>query len=221
MLHSCIKFLIDHRFYVILIIICIVSMGLIYVPFNTDLSVLPSDPVAVDALPDLGDNQQIIYTKWDGQSPQDIENQITYPLTSAMMGLQGVKTIRSSSMFGVSYIYIIFEDKISNRESRFQIIEKLNTIPANLLPNGVSPSLGPDATGLGFIFWYTLEGRDVDNKVTGGWDLQELRSIQDFIVKPGLSATKDVAEVASVGGHVKEYQIDVDPEKLRSYGIQT
>ncbi|MCW8980540.1 MAG: efflux RND transporter permease subunit, partial [Altibacter sp.] len=165
------------------------------------------------------ENQQIVITKWDGRSPQDIEDQITYPLTTSLLGIPGVKTIRSSSMFGFSSIYIIFEEDIEFYWSRSRILEKLNSLPANLLPDGVNPSLGPDATGLGQIFWYTLEGRDENGNVTGGWDLQELRSIQDYYVKYGLSSASGVSEVASIGGYVQEYQIDVNPELMRQYNI--
>ncbi|GAK90953.1 cobalt-zinc-cadmium resistance protein CzcA [Nonlabens ulvanivorans] len=122
-------------------------------------------------------------------------------------------------MFGFSSIYIIFEEDIEFYWSRSRILEKLNSLPANLLPDGVNPSLGPDATGLGQIFWYTLEGRDQDGNVTGGWDLQELRSIQDYYVKYGLSSAGGVSEVASIGGYVQEYQVDIDPEKMRQYNI--
>ena len=169
--------------------------------------------------PDIGENQQIIFTEWPGRSPQDIEDQITYPLTTSLLGIPGVKTVRSSSMFGFSSIYIIFEEDVEFYWSRSRILEKLNSLPENLLPDGVSPTLGPDATGLGQIFWYTLEGRDKDGNVTGGWDLQELRSIQDYYVKYALSGASGVSEVASIGGYVQEYQIDVKPELMRQYKI--
>ena len=151
--------------------------------------------------------------------PEDIENQITYPLTTSLMGIPGVRTVRSSSMFGFSSIYIIFEEDVEFYWSRSRILEKLNSLPTNLLPEGVNPALGPDATGLGQIFWYTLEGRDENGNVTGGWDLQELRSIQDYYVKYALSAAGGVSEVASIGGYVQEYQIDIDPELMKQYGI--
>lgn len=122
-------------------------------------------------------------------------------------------------MFGFSSIYIIFEEDIEFYWSRSRILEKLNSLPSGLLPEGVNPALGPDATGLGQIFWYTLEGRDTDGNVTGGWDLQELRSIQDYYVKYALSAASGVSEVASIGGYVQEYQIDVNPELMRQYNI--
>jgi len=219
MLNKGIKFLIENKIVAGLLLVLLVGWGLTNSPFNWDLGILPHNPVAVDAIPNIGENQQIVFTKWEGRSPQDIEDQITYPLTTSLLGIPGVKTIRSSSMFGFSSIYIIFEEDIEFYWSRSRILEKLNSLPANLLPQGVNPSLGPDATGLGQIFWYTLEGRDQNGNVTGGWDLQELRSIQDYYVKYALSGASGVSEVASIGGYVQEYQIDVNPEKMRQYNI--
>ncbi|CAL66302.1 efflux RND transporter permease subunit [Christiangramia forsetii] len=219
MLNKSIKFLIENKLVAILLLVLFVGWGVVNAPFDWGTGILPSDPVAVDAIPDIGENQQIVYTKWDGRSPQDIEDQITYPLTTSLLGIPGVKTIRSSSMFGFSAIYIIFEEDIEFYWSRSRILEKLNSLPSGLLPEDVNPSLGPDATGLGQIFWYTLEGRDKDGNVTGGWDLHELRSIQDFYVKYALSGASGVSEVASIGGFVQEYQIDVDPELMRQYNI--
>ncbi|WP_445382565.1 efflux RND transporter permease subunit [Robiginitalea sp. IMCC43444] len=219
MLNKVIKYLIENKLLAVLLLILFIGWGIVHAPFKWDTGFLPSDPVAVDAIPDIGENQQIVFTKWPGRSPQDIEDQISYPLTTSLLGIPGVKTIRSSSMFGFSSIYIIFEEDIEFYWSRSRILEKLNSLPSGLLPDGVSPSLGPDATGLGQIFWYTLEGRDKDGNVTGGWDLQELRSIQDYYVKYGLSAASGVSEVASIGGYVQEYQVDVDPEKMRQYNI--
>ena len=219
MLNKGIKFLIENKIVAGLLLVLLVGWGLTNAPFNWDLGILPHNPVAVDAIPNIGENQQIVFTKWEGRSPQDIEDQITYPLTASLLSIPGVKTIRSSSMFGFSSIYIIFEEDIEFYWSRSRILEKLNSLPANLLPQGVNPSLGPDATGLGQIFWYTLEGRDQNGNVTGGWDLQELRSIQDYYVKYALSGASGVSEVASIGGYVQEYQIDVNPEKMRQYNI--
>ena len=219
MLNKSIKFLIENKLIAILLLILFLGWGAINAPFNWNLGFLPNNPVAVDAIPDIGENQQIIFTKWDGRSPQDIEDQITYPLTTSLLGIPGVKTIRSSSMFGFSSIYIIFEEDIEFYWSRSRILEKLNSLPSNLLPKGVNPTLGPDATGLGQIYWYTLEGRDEDGNVTGGWDLHELRSIQDYYVKYALSSASGVSEVASIGGYVQEYQIDVNPELMRQYKI--
>jgi len=219
MLNKSIKFLIENKLVAVLLLALFIAWGVVNAPFEWDTGSLPRDPVAVDAIPDIGENQQIVFTKWDGRSPQDIEDQITYPLTTSLLGIPGVKTIRSSSMFGFSSIYIIFEEDIEFYWSRSRILEKLNSLPAGLLPEGVNPALGPDATGLGQIYWYTLEGRDKDGNVTGGWDLQELRSIQDFYVKYALSSASGVSEVASIGGYVLEYQVDVNPELMRQYKI--
>lgn len=223
MLNKAIKFLIENKLVAVLMLALFVGLGVINAPFNWDtvpiVNEIPSDPVAVDAIPDIGENQQIIFTKWEGRSPQDIEDQISYPLTTALMGIPGVKTIRSSSMFGFSSIYIIFEEDVEFYWSRSRILEKLNSLPNGLLPADVNPALGPDATGLGQIYWYTLEGRDKEGNVTGGWDLNELRSIQDYYVKNALSSASGVSEVASIGGYVQEYQVDVNPEKMRQYNI--
>lgn len=219
MLHKSIKFLIENKLVAVLLLVLFLGWGIVHAPFQRETGFLPTNPVAVDAIPDIGENQQIVFTKWEGRSPQDIEDQITYPLTTTLLGIPGVKTIRSSSMFGFSSIYIIFEEDIEFYWSRSRILEKLNSLPSGLLPNDVSPTLGPDATGLGQIFWYTLEGRDEKGNVTGGWDLHELRSIQDYYVKYALSAASGVSEVASIGGYVQEYQIDVNPELMRQYSI--
>ncbi|MFT5916561.1 MAG: Cu(I)/Ag(I) efflux system membrane protein CusA/SilA [Bacteroidia bacterium] len=219
MLNKSIKFLIENKLVAVLMLLFFVGWGISVAPFGWEIGFLPSNPVAVDAIPDIGENQQIVFTKWQGRSPQDIEDQITYPLTTSLLGIPGVRTIRSSSMFGFSSIYIILEEEIEFYWSRSRILEKLNSLPSNLLPDGVSPTLGPDATGLGQIFWYTLEGRDENGNVTGGWDLHELRSIQDYYVKYALSGASGVSEVASIGGFVQEYQIDVNPEKMRQYKV--
>ena len=219
MLNKSIKFLIENKLIAVLLLAFLIGWGVYNAPFNWNTGNFPRNPVAVDAIPDIGENQQIVFTKWDGRSPQDIEDQITYPLTTSLLGIPGVKTIRSSSMFGFSSIYIIFEEDVEFYWSRSRILEKLNSLPRGLLPDNVQPGLGPDATGLGQIFWYTLEGRDEDGNVTGGWDLHELRSIQDYYVKFGLSSAQGVSEVASIGGFVQEYQIDVKPDILKEYNI--
>ncbi len=219
MLNKSIKFLIDNKLVAGILLLLFLLWGIASAPFQWDIGGFPRSPVSVDAIPDIGENQQIVFTKWDGRSPQDIEDQITYPLTTSLLGVPGVRTIRSSSMFGFSSIYIIFEENVEFYWSRSRILEKLNSLPSGLLPDGVSPALGPDATALGQIFWYTLEGRDDKGNVTGGWDLQELRTIQDFYVKYALSSANGVSEVASIGGHVLEYQVDVDPELLKQYNI--
>lgn len=219
MLTRLIKFCLDNKLIVGILLLLTIFWGLINSPFELGMEDMPRDPVAVDAIPDIGENQQIVFTSWPGRSPQDVEDQITYPLTSALLGVPGVKDIRSSSMFGFSSIYVIFEEDIDFYWSRSRILEKLNALPMGTLPEGVQPSLGPDATALGQIFWYTLEGRDIEGNPASGWDPQDLRSIQDFHVKYALTATEGVAEVASIGGYVKEYQVDVDPKKLRQYDL--
>jgi len=189
-------------------------------PFNLKSGLLPRDPVPVDAIPDIGENQQIVATEWMGRSPRDIQDQISYPLTTALLGIPGVQTIRSTSMFGMSFIYIIFKDNVEFYWSRSRILEKLNSLPSGTLPVGVQPSLGPDATALGQIYWYTLEGRDPKTgKPNGGWDPSELKTIQDFYVKYSLSTAEGVSEVASVGGFVKEYQVDLNPDALKAYNV--
>jgi len=219
MFNKFIKYFLYNPVVTTLLLIFMIGWGLVTAPFNWDLGFLPNDPVPVDAIPDIGENQQIVFTDWQGRSPQDIEDQITYPMTSTLLGIPGVKSIRSTSMFGFSIIYIIFEEGVEFYWSRTRVLEKLNSLPSDLLPQGVQPTLGPDATGLGQVYWYTLEGRDPEGNVTGGWDLNELRSIQDYYVKLGLSGTSGVSEVASVGGFVQEYQIDVNPDALKAYNI--
>lgn len=219
MLNSVIKYFLENKLITFLILALFVIWGVVTAPFNWESELIPRDPVAVDAIPDIGENQQIVFTKWQGRSPQDIEDQITYPLTTSLLGIPGVKTVRSSSMFGFSSIYIIFEENIEFYWSRSRILEKLNSLPSGLLPEKVQPTLGPDATALGQIFWYTLEGRDKEGNVTGGWNLQELRSIQDFQVKYALASAAGVSEVASIGGYVKEYQVDIDPAAMKAYNV--
>lgn len=219
MLNKIIKFFLDNKLVSWLMLGVFVVWGLVTAPFSFESDWIPRDPVSVDAIPDIGENQQIVFTKWMGRSPQDVEDQITYPLTSSLLGIPGVKSVRSNSMFGFSSIYLIFNEDVEFYWSRSRILEKLNSLPANLLPDDVQPTLGPDATALGQIYWYTLEGRDKDGNVTGGWDLQELRTIQDFYVKNALQSSGDVSEVASIGGFVKEYQVDVNPDKMKFYGV--
>lgn len=219
MLNGLIKYLVQNKLIAFVMLLVLLLWGLISAPFNVDGILIGSNPVSVDAIPNLGDNQQIVFTEWQGQSPQDIEDQITYPLTSHLLGLPGVKSVRSSSMFGFSTIYLIFEDDIEFYWSRSRILEKLNSLPVDLLPADANPKLGPDATALGQLFWYTLEGRDENGKVTGGWDLHELRKIQDFYVKNALASAEDVSEVSSIGGHIQEYQIEVNPQLMRQYEI--
>ncbi|MFO7867848.1 MAG: efflux RND transporter permease subunit, partial [Bacteroidales bacterium] len=219
MLNKIIKYFLENKLVTVLVLTGFVAWGIATAPFGWQTGFLPSDPVAVDAIPDIGENQQIVFTKWPGRSPQDIEDQISYPLTTYLLGIPGVKTIRSSSIFGFSSIYIIFNEDVEFYWSRSRILEKISSLPSGLLPDGVQPTLGPDATALGQVYWYTLEGRDKDGNPTGGWDLHEIRTVQDFYVKYGLNATEGVSEVASVGGYVQEYQIDVNPDALKAYDI--
>jgi Cu(I)/Ag(I) efflux system membrane protein CusA/SilA len=164
----------------------------------------------IDAIPDLSDNQVIVFTDWTGRSPQEVEDQITYPLTVSLQGLPGVRVVRASSAFGFSMINVIFEDSTDLYFARSRVLERLNLL-AKSLPAGAVPTLGPDATGVGHVLWYTVEGQ--------GHSLRDLRSIQDWFIRYQLNAVPGVAEVASVGGTVRQYQIDVDPLRLRAYRI--
>ncbi|MCK9208663.1 MAG: efflux RND transporter permease subunit, partial [Salinivirgaceae bacterium] len=220
MFNRLVKYFLENRLVTFIFLIAFVVFGVVYTPFNWHTGFLPRDPIPVDAIPDIGDNQQIVATEWMGRSPKDIQDQVTYPLTTALLGIPGVKTVRSTSMFGMSFIYVIFNDKVDFYWSRSRILEKLNSLPSGTLPAGVTPTLGPDATALGQIYWYTLEGRDPKTgKPNGGWNPQELRTIQDFYVKYGLSTAEGVSEVASVGGFIKEYQVDINPEALKAYKV--
>ncbi|MHC4294519.1 MAG: efflux RND transporter permease subunit, partial [Planctomycetota bacterium] len=213
------RFCLNNKLIIALLILFGIVAGIYVAPFDWELWGLPRNPVATDAIPDIGENQQIVFTEWPGRSPQDIEDQVTYPLTVSLLGVPGVKTVRSSSMFGFSSIYVIFKEDVEFYWSRSRILEKLNSLPTGTLPEGAQPVLGPDATGLGQIFWYTLEGRDSEGKPSGGWDLEELRNVQDWTVRYHLLSADGISEVASVGGFVREYQIDVDPDAMRAYNV--
>jgi len=165
----------------------------------------------VDAIPDLSDNQVIVFTEYPGRSPQVVEDQVTYPLAVNLQGLPQVRAVRASSAFGFSMIYVIFEDKADIYWARTRVLERLN-YAASLLPPNVRPTLGPDGTGVGHVFWYTLEGK--------GYDLEQLRTLQDWFVRYQLNTVPGVAEVASIGGFVREYQIDLDPNRLFAYNIK-
>ncbi|MEQ8763391.1 MAG: efflux RND transporter permease subunit [Planctomycetota bacterium] len=219
MIDRVIRFFLENKLLAALLTLFAIAWGVLVAPFDWELQGVPRDPVPVDAIPDTGENQQIVFTPWAGRSPQDVEDQITYPLTVALLGVPGVETIRSNSMFGFSSIFVIFEDDIDFYWSRSRLLEKLNSLPEGTLPSGVQPALGPDATPLGQVFWYTLEGRDDEGRPTGGWDLHELRTIQDWYVRYSLSSVSGVAEVASIGGYVQEYQIDVDPDAMRAHEV--
>ncbi len=166
----------------------------------------------VDAIPDLSDNQVIVMTDWMGRAPELVENQITYPLEAGFRGMPKVKAVRGQSMFGVSMIYVIFEDNADIYWARTRILERLNQL-RNALPSDAMTMIGPDGTGVGHVYWYTVEG--------AGYDLAKLRSVQDWYLKPALSAVDGVAEVASIGGFVKQYQVMLDQNKLRLYGVST
>src|SRR5215208_288725 len=164
----------------------------------------------IDAIPDLSDNQVIVFTDWSSRSPQEVEDQVTYPLVTNLQGLPGVRVVRASSAFSFSMINVIFEDNVDLYWARTRVLERLNLVTKQL-PEGVIPTLGPDATGVGQIFWYTLESDRLN--------LRDLRTLQDWYVRYQLNSVPGVAEVASVGGYVQQYQVDVDPNKLRGYGI--
>ncbi len=199
MIHWLIEFSLRHRGLVIAIYLALAAWGywaLLRTP--------------VDAIPDLSENQVIVFTDWTGRSPQEVEDQVTYPLVTNLQGLPGVRVVRASSAFGFSMINVIFEDNIDLYWARTRVLERLNLI-AKQLPAGVTPTLGPDATGVGQIFWYTLESDQMS--------LRDLRTLQDWFVRYQLNSVPGVAEVASVGGYVQQYQVDVDPNKLRSYSL--
>lgn len=199
MIERIIEFSARNRFIVIVIYLAIIGFG-VWSVYNTP----------VDAIPDLSENQVIVFTQWMGRSPQIIENQITYPLTQSLQGIPDVRAVRSFSMFGMSFIYVIFEDRSEIYWARSRVLEKLNQV-RDILPKGVTPVIGPDGTGVGHVYWYHL--------ASDKYDLGELRALQDYYLKYQLSSVEGVAEVASIGGFVKQYQIDVDPKKLSSYGL--
>lgn len=199
MVRKLISLSLQNRFVVLLLALCLFLWGIYSVSKNP-----------IDAIPDLSENQVIVFTEWSGRSPQVIEDQVTYPLVSNLQGIPQVKNVRGASMFGMSFIYIIFEDNVDIYWARTRVLERLNSAQ-QLLPEKVTPSLGPDGTGVGHIFWYTLEGK--------GYDLGELRALQDWYVKFGLQTVPGVSEVASFGGFQKQYQIVIDPHKLNYYGI--
>ena len=164
----------------------------------------------IDAIPDLSENQVIVFTEWAGRGPQLIEDQVTYPLVSNLQGIPNLKSIRANSMFGMSFVYLVFNDKTDIYWARSRVLERLN-YAQRLLPQGITPTLGPDGTGVGHILWYTLDAK--------GLDLGEQRALQDWYVKLGLQTVQGVSEVASFGGFEKQYQINIDPGKLNYYRI--
>ena len=186
------------------LIVLMISAGL----FAWGLYSVSKNPI--DAIPDLSENQVIVFTEWMGRSPQVIEDQVTYPLVSNLQGIPKIKNIRGSSMFGMSFVYLIFEDDVDTYWARTRVLERLN-YAQRLLPEGITPTLGPDGTGVGHIFWYTLDAKQMD--------LGEQRALQDWYIKLALQTVPGVAEVASFGGFEKQYQLVVDPVKLQFYNI--
>lgn len=199
MIEKLISFSLRNRVFVLLVSAVLFGWGLYSVQTNK-----------VDAIPDLSENQVIVFTEWMGRSPQIIEDQVTYPLVTNLQGLPEVKYVRGTSMFGMSFIYIIFEDDTDVYWARSRVLERLNSL-GNMLPDGVTPTLGPDGTGVGHVLWYTLDAP--------GMDLGEQRAIQDWYVKFALQNVDGVSEVASFGGFQKQYEVTVDPNKLTYYNI--
>jgi CzcA family heavy metal efflux pump len=199
MINQLITLSLKNRYIVLLIAAALFAWGAYAVSINP-----------IDAIPDLSDNQVIVFTEWQGRSPQIMEDQITYPLVTNLQGIPKVKAIRATSMFGMSFVYIVFEDNVDIYWASSRVLERLN-YAQHLLPEGITPSLGPDATGVGQVFWYTLNAK--------GLDLGEQRALQDWYVKLGLQTVPGVSEVASFGGFEKQYQISIDPHKLNYYNI--
>lgn len=199
MVNKLIEFSLRNRFIVLLMAAGLLAWGIFSINKNP-----------IDAIPDLSENQVIVFTEWMGRSPQVIEDQVTYPLVSNLQGIAKVKNIRGTSMFGMSFVYIIFEDDVDVYWARTRVLERLN-YAQRLLPEGITPTLGPDGTGVGHIFWYILDAK--------GMDLGEQRALQDWYIKFGLQTVAGVAEVASFGGFEKQYQIVIDPVKLQFYNL--
>ena len=199
MVENIISFSLRNRFIVLLFAIGIFTWGLFSVKTSK-----------IDAIPDLSENQVIVFTEWMGRSPQIVEDQITYPLVTNLQGLPQVKYVRANSMFGMSFIYIIFEDNVDVYWARSRVLERLNSI-GNALPDGVNPTIGPDGTGVGHVLWYTLDAK--------GMDLGEQRAVQDWYIKFALQNVPGVSEIASFGGFQKQYQISIDPDKLSYYKL--
>jgi CzcA family heavy metal efflux pump len=201
MIESLISFSLRNRFLVLLVAAGLFAWGVYAVKVNK-----------VDAIPDLSENQVIVFTEWMGRSPQIIEDQVTYPLVTNLQGLPQVKYVRGSSMFGMSFVYVIFNDNTDVYWARERVLERLN-YATRLLPENVTPTLGPDGTGVGHILWYTLDAP--------GMDLGEQRAIQDWYVKFALQNVQGVSEIASFGGFQKQYQVTLNPNKLTYYGLST
>lgn len=199
MINQLISLSLKNRYIVLLIAIALFAWGAYSVKENP-----------IDAIPDLSENQVIVFTEWQGRSPQIMEDQVTYPLVSNLQGIPKVKAIRATSMFGMSFVYIVFDDKTDVYWARSRVLERLN-YAQRLLPAGITPTLGPDGTGVGHILWYTLDAK--------GMDLGEQRALQDWYVKLGLQTVPGVSEVASFGGFEKQYQVNIDPHKLNYFNI--
>ncbi|HZK63505.1 MAG TPA: efflux RND transporter permease subunit [Puia sp.] len=199
MVHKLIELSLRNRFAVLIIAVALLVWGIFAVRKNP-----------MDAIPDLSENEVIVFTEWTGQSPQIMEDQVTFPLVSNLQGIPNVKNIRGTSMFGMSFIYVIFDDNVDVYWARTRVLERLN-YAQRLLPAGVTPSLGPDGTGVGHVLWYTLDA--------GKLDLGEQRTLQDWYIKFALQAVPGVAEIASFGGFEKQYQLVIDPVKLQFYNI--
>ena len=199
MVNKLIEISLRHRYIVLTVALALLAWGIYSIQRNP-----------VDAIPDLSENEVIVFTEWIGQSPQIMEDQVTYPLVSNLQGVPKVRDIRGSSMFGMSFVYIVFDDDVDIYWARTRVLEKLN-YAQRLLPQGVTPALGPDGTGVGHIFWYHLDAPRMD--------LGEQRALQDWYVKFALQTVTGVAEVASFGGFEKEYQLVVDPLKLQFYSL--
>ena len=199
MIEKIIEYSVNNRFIILLATLLVILIGA-YSIYNTPL----------DAIPDLSDVQVILFTEYAGQAPQVVEDQVTYPLTTAMLSVPFAKAVRGYSFFGLSFVYIIFEDGTDLYWARSRVLEQLNVV-SKQFPKGVTPSLGPDATGVGWVYEYVLQSEK--------HNLQELRSIQDWFLRYELVSVDGVSEVASIGGYVKQYQVEVDPNKLLAYNI--
>ena len=199
MIQKLIEFSLRNRFVVLLLATCLFVWGIYSIKQNP-----------IDAIPDLSENQVIVFTEWMGRSPQIMEDQVTYPLVSNLQGIPKVKNIRGTSMFGMSFVYVIFEDGVDTYWARTRVLERLN-YAQRLLPQGITPTLGPDGTGVGHVFWYTLDAKKMD--------LGEQRALQDWYIKFALQTVPGVAEVASFGGFEKQYQLVIDPIKLQYYKV--
>src|SRR5258705_6815650 len=199
MINRLIELSLKHRFIVLALYVALAVWG------GWALRATP-----IDAIPDLSDNQVIVFTDWPGHSAQEVEDQVTYPLTTNLQGLAGVRVVRSQSAFGFSMIYVVFEDRVDLYFARARVLERMSLV-TKTLPAGVTPTLGPDATGVGHVLWYTVESPTLS--------LRDLRTLQDWFIRYQLNAVPGVAEVASVGGFVQQYQVDVDPNRLRTFNL--